>query len=70
MCAYYVMQRKISKEEIERNNKNQKIRSRTAKAARRGGKPVKREGKVSKSVVKTKTPRSQKKLATIRKQRR
>ncbi|RNJ77450.1 MAG: hypothetical protein D9C04_01530 [Nitrosopumilus sp. B06] len=64
------MQRKISKEEIERNNKNQKIRSRTAKAARRSGKPVKREGKVSKSMVKTKTPRSQKKLATIRKQRR
>ncbi|RNJ78792.1 MAG: hypothetical protein EB829_03755 [Nitrosopumilus sp. H8] len=63
------MARNASKEEIERNNKSQKMRSRTLKAARRGGKPLKREGKVSVSKARSKTPRSQKKLATIRKSR-
>jgi len=41
----------------------------SSKAARRSGKVTKREGKVSKSKGRAKTPRSQKKIATIKKSR-
>ncbi len=40
-----------------------------SRAARRSGKSIKKEGKVSKAKAKTKTPRSQKKIATVRKSR-
>ncbi len=49
--------------------KNQKMRSAQGRAARRGGKPVKPEGKVSKARAKTREKRSQKKIATIKKSR-
>ena len=64
-----MVKRKPSEEEIELQKKNQKIRISAAKSARRSGKPIKKEGKVNKSKAKTKTPRSQKKIATVKKSR-
>ena len=63
--------RKATKSEIEKNKKNQKLRNTLRKAARRSGKTVKQEGKVSKSSTKNtgKLKRSQKKIATINKSR-
>ena len=63
--------RKASQTEIEKNKKNQKMRIKVKKAARRSGKITKQEGKVSKSEPKTKVPlkRSQKRTATINKSR-
>jgi len=63
------MRRRHTDEEIEKQKKQQKIRTSVSKAARRSGKVTKREGKVSKSKGKAKTPRSQKKIATIKKSR-
>ncbi len=63
------MQRRQTDEEIEKQKKQQKMRIRVSKAARRSGKVTKREGKVSKSKGKAKTPRSQKKIAAIKKSR-
>ncbi|MDX1533525.1 MAG: hypothetical protein R3230_04910 [Nitrosopumilaceae archaeon] len=63
--------RKATKSEIEKNKKNQKLRNTLRKAARRSGKTVKQEGKVSKSPKKNtgRLKRSQKKIATINKSR-
>ena len=64
------MVRKIlTKKEIEEQKKQQKIRTSVLRAARRSGKSIKKEGKVNKAKAKTKTPRSQKKIATVRKSR-
>jgi hypothetical protein len=63
------MRRRQTDEEIEKQKKQQKIRISASKAARRSGKVTKREGKVSKSKGRAKTPRSQKKIATIKKSR-
>ena len=61
--------RKISVEEIEEQKKHQKIRNKLSRAARRSGNIVKKEGKVNKQNAKTKTPRSQKRTATVKKSR-
>jgi hypothetical protein len=58
--------KKLTDEELK---EQQKIRASISRAARRSGKSTKQEGKVSKSGVKTKTPRSQKKIATVKKSR-
>ncbi len=63
------MRRKQTDEEIEKQKKQQKLRISASRAARRSGKVTKREGKVSKSKGRAKTPRSQKKIATIKKSR-
>jgi len=63
------MRRRQTDEEIEKQKKQQKIRISASKAARRSGKVTKKEGKVSKSKGRAKTPRSQKKIATIKKSR-
>ncbi|MCV0392855.1 MAG: hypothetical protein K5790_06110 [Nitrosopumilus sp.] len=60
---------KLTQKEIDEQNEQQKIRASASRAARRSGKPVKKEGKVSKARAKTKEPRSQKKVATVRKSR-
>lgn len=60
---------KITQKEIEEQKKEQKLRAEASRAARRSGKPIKKEGKVSKAKAKTRTPRSQKKVATVRKSR-
>ena len=61
--------RSATKSEIEKNKKNQKMRIKVKKAARRSGKITKQEGKVSKSSAKGSEKRSQKKIATIKKSR-
>jgi hypothetical protein len=63
------MRRRQTDEEIEKQKKQQKMRISASKAARRSGKVTKKEGKVSKSKGRAKTPRSQKKIATIKKSR-
>jgi hypothetical protein len=63
------MRRRQTDEEIEKQKKQQKMRISASKAARRSGKVTKREGKVSKSKGRAKTPRSQKKIATVKKSR-
>ena len=60
---------KLTQKEIEEQKKEQELRTSTLRAARRSGKPIKKEGKVSKAKAKTRTPRSQKKVATVRKSR-
>ncbi len=64
-----MVRRKLTKKEIEEQKKQQKIRTSVLRAARRSGKSIKKEGKVNKAKAKTKTPRSQKKIATVRKSR-
>jgi len=64
-----VARRKLTKKEIEEQKKQQKVRTSVLRAARRSGKSIKKEGKVNKAKAKTKTPRSQKKIATVRKSR-
>lgn len=64
-----MVQRKLTKEEIEKQKEEQKMRAKASRAARRSGKSVKTEGKVSKSKAKTKETRSQKKVATVNKSR-
>ncbi len=64
-----MLRRNASAEEIEEQKKHQKLRIKITKAARRSGKIRKKEGKVSKAKAKTKTPRSSKKIAAIKKSR-
>ena len=64
-----MVRRQLTKKEIEEQKKQQKIRTSVLRAARRSGKSIKKEGKVNKAKAKTKTPRSQKKIATVRKSR-
>ncbi len=61
--------RKLTDEEIEEQKEHHKIRVSASRAARRSGKISKKEGKVSKSGAKTRTPRSQKRMATVKKSR-
>ena len=49
--------------------KSQKLRIKLNRAARRSGKPIENEGKVSASKTKKKFKMSQKRAATIRKSR-
>ncbi len=64
-----MVRKKLTKKEIEEQKKQQKLRTSALRAARRCGKSIKKEGKVSKSKAKTKEARSQKKIATVRKSR-
>jgi len=64
-----MVKRKPTIDEIEKQKENQKMRISVSKSARRSGNITKKEGKVNKSKAQTKTPRSQKKIATVRKSR-
>ncbi len=64
-----MLRKKLTDKEIEEQKKQQKIRISISRAARRSGKIHKKEGKVNRAKAKTKTPRSQKKFATVRKSR-
>ncbi len=64
-----MIQRNASAEEIEEQKKQQKLRIKITRAARRSGKIRKKDGKVSKAKAKTKTPTSSKKIAAIKKSR-
>jgi hypothetical protein len=61
-----MVRKKLTDAELK---EQQKMRASVSRSARRSGKSIKQEGKVSKSGVKTKTPRSQKKIATVKKSR-
>lgn len=61
--------KKQTDEEIEEQKNQQKVRTSALRADRRSGKSIKKEGKVTKAKAKTKTPRSQKKIATVKKSR-
>ncbi len=65
----YMVRAKLTPEEIEKQKGDEKIRVKASRAARRSGKSIKTEGKVSKAKAKTKETRSQKKIATVRKSR-
>ncbi len=54
---------------VEEKQDQQKMRVKASRAARRSGKINKKEGKVNKAKEKTKTPRSQKKITTVKKSR-
>ena len=64
-----MQRKKLTLKEIEEQKRKEKIRISANRAARRSGKIKKKEGKVSKSKARAKTPRSQKKIATVRKSR-
>lgn len=64
-----MVRKKLSVKEIEEQKKEQKMRADASRAARRSGKPTKKEGKVNKSKAKTTESRSQKKVATVKKSR-
>ena len=64
-----MQRKKLTDKEIEEQKKQQKIRFSVSRAARRSGKINKKEGKVNSAKAKAKTPRSQKKIAAIRKSR-
>ena len=64
-----MQRKKLTQKEIEEQKKQQKIRISVSRAARRSGKITKKEGKVNRSKARAKTPRSQKKIATVRKSR-
>jgi len=64
-----MQRKKLTDKEIEEQKKQQKIRINVSRAARRSGKINKNEGKVNSAKAKAKTPRSQKKIATVRKSR-
>ena len=61
--------KKQTDEEIEEQKNQQKMRASALRADRRSGKSIKKEGKVTKTKAKAKTPRSQKKIATVKKSR-
>lgn len=61
-------ERKVSKKKIKENKKNQTLRIKTKRAARRSGKLTK-EGKVEVSKSKNPPRVSQKRMATIKKSR-
>ncbi len=64
-----MQRKKLTDKEIEEQKKQQKIRISVSRAARRSGKINKKEGKVHSAKAKAKTPRSQKKIAAVRKSR-
>ena len=64
-----MVRKKLTEKEIKEQKEEQKIRASALRAARRSGKPIKKEGKVSKQKTKAKEPRSQKKIATVKKSR-
>ena len=64
-----MQRKKLTNKEIEEQKKQEKIRISVSRAARRRGKIKKKEGKVNRAKAKAKTPRSQKKIATVRKSR-
>ena len=65
-----MVRKKLTNEEIEKQKEEQRIRAKVSRAARRSGKSIKPEGKVTKSNAKTKETRSSKKVAAVRKRTR
>jgi len=64
-----MVSRILTAKEIEEQKKQQKLRNKLSRAARRSGNIKKKEGKVNKAKAKAKAPRSQKRIATVKKSR-
>ncbi|QLH03431.1 hypothetical protein C5F47_07665 [Nitrosopumilus cobalaminigenes] len=65
-----MVRKKLTEKEIEKQKEEQKVRAKASRAARRSGKSIKTEGKVSKATAKTKEVRSSKKVAAVKKRTR
>ena len=65
-----MVRKQLTAKEIEKQKEEQVIRAKASRAARRSGKSMKTEGKVSKSSAKTKEVRSSKKVAAVKKRTR
>lgn len=65
-----MVRKQLTAKEIEKQKEEQALRAKASRAARRGGKSMKTEGKVSKSSAKTKEVRSSKKVASVKKRTR
>ena len=59
-----------AEDEIEKQKEEQKVRAKASRAARRSGKSMRTEGKVSKATSKTREARSSKKIAAVKKRTR
>ncbi len=64
-----MQRKKLTQKEKEEQKRLQQVRISATRAARRSGKINKKEGKVNRAKAKAKTPRSHKKIATVRKSR-
>jgi len=65
-----VVRKQLTEKEIEKQKEEQSLRAKASRAARRSGKSMKTEGKVSKSSAKTNEVRSSKKVAAVKKRTR
>lgn len=65
-----MVRKQLTEKEIEKQKEEQSLRTKASRAARRSGKSMKTEGKVSKSNAKTKEVRSSKKVAAVKKRTR
>jgi len=65
-----VVRKQLTEKEIEKQKEEQSLRAKASRAARRSGKSMKTEGKVSKSSAKTNEARSSKKVAAVKKRTR
>ena len=65
-----MVRKKLTEKEIEKQKEEQKVRVEVSRAARRSGKSIKPEGKVTKSKAKAKEVRSSKKIAAVKKRTR
>ena len=65
-----MVRKQLTEKEIEKQKEEQSLRAKASRAARRSGKSLKTEGKVSKSSAKTKEVRSSKKVAAVKKRTR
>ena len=65
-----MVRKQLTEKEIAKQKEEQSLRAKASRVARRSGKSVKTEGKVSKSSAKTKEVRSSKKVAAVKKRTR
>ena len=65
-----MVRKQLTEKEIKKQKEEQSLRAKDSRAARRSGKSMKTEGKVSKATAKTKENRSSKKVAAVKKRTR
>ena len=65
-----MVRKQLTEKEIKKQKEEQSLRVKASRAARRSGKSMKTEGKVSKSSAKSKEVRSSKKVAAVKKRTR
>ena len=65
-----MVRKQLTEKEIRKTKRRAIVRAKASRAARRSGKSMKTEGKVSKASAKTKENRSSKKVAAVKKRTR